>query len=118
MVTASVAEPFSYFDGKFRQLQLTVRNDGRLPVWLRPNDIPISDDSWSALAGGPIYVEVDIYKNECTKLAAGNTRTYDIVVHAKYEEFRLFVHARDWRGRDGYAYLGQHDTDLQKSGEP
>lgn len=118
MVTTPVAEPFSYFDGKFRQLQLTVRNDGLLPVWLRPNDIAISDDSWFAPVGGPTYVEVDIYKDDCTKLAAGNTRTYDVVVHAEYEEFRLFVHARDWRGRDGCAYLGQHDTDLRKSGEP
>ncbi|WP_236621114.1 hypothetical protein [Rhodopirellula sallentina] len=117
MVTTSVAEPFSHFDGKFRQFKLSVRNDGRLPVWLSPNDIPISDDSWFAPAGGPTYVELDIDNDNCIKLAAGRARTYDVVMHAEYEDFRLFVHARDWRVRDGYTNLGRHDTDIGENGE-
>lgn len=118
MVTAPFAAPFSHLDGRYRQIRLTVRNDGRLPIWLRPNDTLIPDDSSFVPASGPTYVQLDIYKDDCTKLAAGNTRTYDIALHADYEEFRLFVYARDWRGRDGYVYLGQHDTDLRKRGKP
>lgn len=113
-----VAEPFSNFPGRFRQFRLTVRNDGRLPVWLMSPDVPIPDLSWSNPPGGPTRVEIDIYKDRCTKLAAGGTRVYALVVHAEYEQFHLLVQARDWRGRDGYTYLGLHHCEPKSGSEP
>jgi hypothetical protein len=117
MVTAPFPEPFSHLDGRYRQIRLTVQNDGRLPVWLRPSDSLNPDDSWWAPSGGATCVRLDIYKDDCTKLAAGETRTYDVALHSNYEKFRLFVYARDWRGHDGCVDLGQHDTDFRKRGE-
>lgn len=122
LIAVPVAEPYSQapFTGKYRQFRLTVRNDGRLSLWLTPNDTPVSDFSWlsDAAQREPTRVELDIYKDNCTKLAAGQTRVYDLVVHAEYEQFRLFVHARDWRGRDGYTHFGLHPTEPQNDGEP
>lgn len=117
LVAVPVAVPFSNFPDRFRQFRLTVRNDGRLPIWLSPSDVPIPDDSWSNAKGGPTRVEIGIYKDSCTKLAAGESRVYDLVVHAEYEQFRLWVHARDWRGRDGYTYLGIHKPTSKNDNE-
>lgn len=111
IVPTPVSKPYSSFDGKYRQYKLTLQNDGHLPVWLRPGDTTISDFTWLSVADESTEVDINIYQDECTKLSAGRTRTYRVVVDAKFEEFRLFVHARDWRGRDGYDYLGKHRTD-------
>ena len=115
-----VAEPYSKFPGKFRQLRLTVRNDGRLPIWLTPNDLLVPDYAWesNAATGDPTFVELEIYKDKCTKLAAGESRVYDLVLHAEYEQFRLGTLARDWRGRDGYRHLGFHEIPRSDFGEP
>ncbi len=111
-------KPYSNFPGRFRQFRLTVRNIGMLPLWLSPNDLPISDDSWLA-KGESAYVAITGYndRSKYMKLAAGESRVYDLLVHAEYEHFRLFVDVRDWRRRDAYKFLGLHSTEPNTGGE-
>ena len=122
MIAVPVAEP--YFSpplaGRYRQFQVFVRNDGLLPVWLAPNDTLVPDHAWESIATlrDPTYVDLDIYEDKCTKLGAGQSRVYDVVVHAGYERFRLGIQARDWRGRDAYRHLGFHEIPGQNYGEP
>ena len=114
-------EPYSKFPGRFQQFRFAVRNNGLLPLWLRPNDIPIPDESWhsNAAEGDPAYVGIyDWDDDNYTKLAPGNVRVYDLVIHAEFKQFHLSVDVRDWRGRDANKYFGLHDTGPHKSGEP
>jgi hypothetical protein len=108
LTEVAVGKPFSRVPGRFRQFRITVSNDGVLPLWLRSNDIPMVDFSWFASESKdePTHVEIDIHKERCTKLASGQSRTYDLLIHAEYTQFHLGVSARDWRGRDGYVYFG------------
>ena len=41
-----------------------------------------------------------------------------MIPHAEYDQFRVFVQARDWRGCDGYTFLGIHNTKPQDGVEP
>ena len=122
VLAVPVAEPYSNapLTGKYRQFRISVQNDGRLPVWLTPNDTLVPDYAWESVAAlrDPTYVDLDIYGDNCTKLGAGQSRVYDVVVHAGYRRFRLGIQARDWRGRDRYKHLGFHEIPRQDSGEP
>ncbi|GAB5515431.1 MAG: hypothetical protein Rhob2KO_31560 [Rhodopirellula baltica] len=112
LAAVPATEPFTEFPGKYRQFTLTVKNDGSLPLWLTPNESPILDFPWLSFAnqGHPTYVELEIDADDCAKLSAGETRVYNLVVHAEFKQFTLGVHARDWRGREGYTHLGFFET--------
>ncbi len=121
LVSVPSATPYSNFPGRFKQFQITVRNIGIFPVWLRQNDVAISDDSWltNAAKGDSAYVAItSSNENMYTKLAAGESRLYDLVIHAEHQEFRLFVDVRDWRSRNAYEFLGQHSTGPETGGGP
>ncbi|MDA8743575.1 hypothetical protein N9N28_02975 [Rubripirellula amarantea] len=114
-----VAPPFDH-DGRRQQFSVVVRNDGYLPVWLDPGDTQIPDQSWgmNPKLGYPAFVDIEIWKEDCTKLAPGEDRAFTLVVLKKYNQFRLGVVARDWRGRDGFKFLGYFDNISPDGGEP
>lgn len=117
LVAVPAAEPYSNLE--YHQFRLTIRNEGLLSIWLTPADATIPDQAWGSNAARrePTSIEIDIY-DDCTKLAAGQTRVYDLAIRAEYEAFYLFINACDWRGRNGFANLGLYSTRVESDGEP
>ncbi|MDA8743303.1 hypothetical protein N9N28_01605 [Rubripirellula amarantea] len=112
-----VGAPFDH-DGRWHQFQIVVRNDGYLPIWLDPGDTQIPDQSWAMnpKLGHPAYVDIEIWKQDCTKLGPGECRAFTLVVLNEYRQFRLGVAARNWLGKDGFAFLGFFDNDPPSNG--
>ncbi|MEM8671543.1 MAG: hypothetical protein AAGG48_28745 [Planctomycetota bacterium] len=106
-----ITEPYSHFNGRYRQFRLEVRNTGPLPIWLMSPDSACPDSVGSAYGIANVLVGDFVPTSDrYTKLAPDQVRVYDLVVNSRYESFRLYVDVFDWRGRESHKFLGLHEN--------
>lgn len=89
------------FADRYRQFRVTITNVGLLSAWCRESDIPIASDDWffDASRDETTQINITIFKDECTRIKSGESRTYDILVSRDFDQFYLSLDIRDWRGR-------------------
>ena len=102
-------DPQPYWADRYREYEIDVTNSGRFPVWLSSIANPVPCLSWEfdAKHHDATLVSIDIWKNDCTKLSPGATRTFVLAVKRDFDAFNLSLEAKDWRGRSAWYNAGE-----------